>query len=135
MHSVIIIGGGLMLLGAFLLLAWGIVGAANASLVLAAQVFIPVWLLAALVNLWAGVSRAGYSVTEELPFFAAVFGAAASLAGASPAVAFASLAAAWTAFPISSTRRFAFPARRVASRRWRRTSSAGPPERGSGSSS
>ena len=81
MHTVIIVGGGLALLVAFLLLAWGLVGAANASLVLAAQVFIPVWLLAAAVNLWAGVSRAGYSVTEELPFFAVVFAVPAAVAG------------------------------------------------------
>jgi hypothetical protein len=80
-HTLIVVGGGLALLAAFLLLAWGIVGTANASLVLAAQVFIPIWLAAALVNLWVGVSRAGYSVVEELPFFAVVFAVPAAIAG------------------------------------------------------
>ncbi len=80
MHTVIVIGAGLALLGASLLAAkW--LGAGNASLVLAAQVFIPVWLAAALVNLWIGVSRGGYSVVEELPFFAAVFLVPAAVAG------------------------------------------------------
>ena len=31
------------------------------------------WLAAALINLWLGVSRAGYSVAEELPIFLVVF--------------------------------------------------------------
>jgi hypothetical protein len=29
--------------------------------------FIPVWLVAAAVNMWIGVTRAGYSVGEEAP--------------------------------------------------------------------
>ncbi len=39
----------------------------------AALIFIPIWFGAALINLWIGVSRAGYSVAEELPVFLAVF--------------------------------------------------------------
>ena len=42
-------------------------------MVTAAKIFIPVWLVAALVNMWIGVSRAGYSVMEELPIFLAIF--------------------------------------------------------------
>jgi hypothetical protein len=34
----------------------------------------PVWLVLALINMWIGVSRAGYSVSEELPIFVAIFG-------------------------------------------------------------
>jgi hypothetical protein len=42
-------------------------------MVTATQIFIPVWLAAALINMWIGVSRAGYSVAEELPIFLAIF--------------------------------------------------------------
>jgi hypothetical protein len=40
------------------------------------------WLVAALVNLWVGVARAGYTLAEEAPIAAVVFGvpAAAALA-------------------------------------------------------
>jgi len=31
------------------------------------------WLVVALVNLWLGVSRAGYSLAEELPMFLVIF--------------------------------------------------------------
>jgi hypothetical protein len=81
MHTVIIILGGLVLLGAFVLAWWWLGGPENASIVMAAEVFIPVWLLAALFNLWVGVSRAGYSIAEELPFFAVVFAVPAAVAG------------------------------------------------------
>jgi len=40
---------------------------------IAALIFIPIWLGAAAINMWLGVSRAGYSVAEELPVFLAVF--------------------------------------------------------------
>jgi hypothetical protein len=38
-----------------------------------AKIFIALWLVAALVNMWIGVSRAGYSVAEELPIFLLIF--------------------------------------------------------------
>ena len=38
-----------------------------------AKIFIALWLVAALVNMWIGVSRAGYSVAEELPIFLVIF--------------------------------------------------------------
>ena len=38
-----------------------------------AKAFIALRLVAALVNLWIGVSRAGYSVAEELPIFLVIF--------------------------------------------------------------
>ena len=39
----------------------------------AAKIFIPLWLAAALVNMWIGVARAGYSVAEELPILLVIF--------------------------------------------------------------
>jgi hypothetical protein len=48
--------------------------------VTAAKLFIALWLIAALVNLWLGVSRAGYSVAEELPIFLLIFALPAAAA-------------------------------------------------------
>ncbi len=70
--AVVIIAGGLVLLGLFALVGWRL-GDGVPSMVTAAKVFIPVWLVAALINMWIGVSRAGYSVAEELPIFLAIF--------------------------------------------------------------
>ena len=44
-----------------------------------AKAFIPVWLAIALVNMWVGVTRAGYTVTPELPILLVVFIAPAAL--------------------------------------------------------
>ncbi|HRF84131.1 MAG TPA: hypothetical protein PLO34_06870 [Pseudoxanthomonas sp.] len=75
-----VIGGGIVLLALFLLFGrlWG--GTAP-DLALAAKLFVPAWLVLALVNLWVGVTKAGYSVREELPILAVVFLVPAALAG------------------------------------------------------
>jgi hypothetical protein len=67
MHTLKIIAGGFLLLGAFLL-----VGRYLGSMA-AAKYFIPVWLVVAAINLWLGVSRAGYSLRDEAPIFLLVF--------------------------------------------------------------
>jgi hypothetical protein len=72
-RSVIIIAGGLLLLGLFILVGRWLGGATNQSTALAAKLFLPVWLVAALINMWIGVTRAGYSVSEEFPIFLAIF--------------------------------------------------------------
>jgi len=78
MRTIIIIVGGFMLLGLSVLAArW--IGTGTSSMVTAAKVFIPIWLVVALVNLWMG-TRAGYSVTEELPIFLLIFAAPAAVA-------------------------------------------------------
>lgn len=79
MHMSMVIGGGAVLLGVFLLFGklWG--GDA-AALAVAAKAFIPVWLVVSLVNMWVGVTHAGYSVREELPILAIVFLVPAALA-------------------------------------------------------
>jgi len=43
-------------------------------LVLCALVFFPLWLVGAGINMYLGVARAGYSISEEAPMFALVFG-------------------------------------------------------------
>ena len=79
MHMAMVIGGGAVLLGVFLLFGklWG--GDA-AALAVAAKAFIPVWLVVSLVNMWVGVTHAGYTVREELPILAIVFLVPAALA-------------------------------------------------------
>ena len=80
MHMLLVIVGGVILLGVFLLFGrlWG---GDMAALALAAKAFLPVWLAISVVNLWVGVSHAGYSVREELPILLVVFLVPAVLAG------------------------------------------------------
>lgn len=77
-----VIGCGLVLLGVFL--AFGSLwGGAGSDISLAVKMFIPVWLVVSLVNMWVGVTKAGYSVRDEFPILSIVFlvpAAVASLA-------------------------------------------------------
>ena len=80
MHTFYAIAGGLLLLGIFVLFARALSDVhrgARRKLLLA---FIPVWLACAAFNMWVGVSRAGYSVGDELPVFVVVFAVPAALA-------------------------------------------------------
>ncbi len=72
MHMLMVIVGGIVLLGLFLLFGklWG---GAHPELALAAKLFVPTWLAVALANMWVGVTKAGYSVRDELPILAIVF--------------------------------------------------------------
>ncbi len=73
MRTAVIIAGGLVLLGLFVLVARWLGSAGNVSVVNAAKIFIPIWLIVALLNMWIGVARAGYSVREEFPIFLVIF--------------------------------------------------------------
>jgi hypothetical protein len=42
--------------------------------------FVVVWLLISGANLWVGVARAGYTLSEEAPIFALIFGVPAIVA-------------------------------------------------------
>ena len=77
MRSAIIIAIGFVLLGICLFVPRLL----GRSMVIGAQVFIALWFLAAAFNLWMGVSRAGYSVMEELPIFLVIFALPAAAAG------------------------------------------------------
>jgi len=65
------------LLGAFLLAGRFLPGAQPRMM---AKFFIPVWLVLAVVNLWMGVSQAGYSAREEVPVLLIVFAVPAAVA-------------------------------------------------------
>jgi hypothetical protein len=72
MRTIIIILSGFLLLAVCIGAArW--LGGGAVTMGTAVKVFIPVWLVLAGINMWFGVARAGYSVTEELPIFLLIF--------------------------------------------------------------
>ena len=80
MRTALIILGGFILLGVFVLVARLAGGdAADKATVIATQVFIPVWLGLAGINMWVGVSK-GYSVALELPINLLIFALPAAAA-------------------------------------------------------
>jgi hypothetical protein len=72
MRTAIILGIGFALLGVCLAIG-GFTGGVS-RLRTAAVVFVVLWFVAAAVNLYIGVMRAGYSFMEELPIFLLLFG-------------------------------------------------------------
>jgi hypothetical protein len=46
----------------------------------AALAFVPLWFIGAVINMWIGISRAGYSLADEAPIFLIVFGVPAAVA-------------------------------------------------------
>jgi hypothetical protein len=76
MHTIMVIAGGLVLLGLFLLVG----RLAGGQVARTALWFLPVWLVAAAVNMWIGVTHAGYSVAAEAPIFLVVFAVPAATA-------------------------------------------------------
>ena len=80
MRTAIIIVAGLVIAAVFIF-AGRLLGRGPESMALGAKIFIPLWFIAAAVNLWMGVARAGYSFVEELPIFLAIFAVPAAAAG------------------------------------------------------
>lgn len=80
MRTVIILAVGLGMLA--ILIAGARWFGSNVATATAAAIkaFIALWFFAAAINLWIGVSQAGYSVLEELPIFLVIFGLPASIA-------------------------------------------------------
>ena len=79
MRTAVIIVGGLVLYGLFALGGWRF-GGGSRGLAAASIGFVAIWLVIAIANMWVGVTRAGYSVAEELPIFAAIFLVPAAIA-------------------------------------------------------
>jgi hypothetical protein len=73
MRTALFLLAGLLLMSGFLLL--GKLFSANypGATIVATVVFVALWLIIAGANMWVGVVRAGYSVTEELPIFFLIF--------------------------------------------------------------
>jgi hypothetical protein len=80
MRTLIFILGGCALLAVCLGAAKLLFDHAPESTRIATIAFLVVWLVIAAVNMWIGVTRAGYSVTEELPIFLLIFGLPAAVA-------------------------------------------------------
>ena len=80
-HTIKVIALGFALL-ALCLIVGRVVGGPDQSsaLTTAVKVFIPIWLIGAGINLWVGVTKAGYSVAEEAPIFLLVFAVPAGVA-------------------------------------------------------
>ena len=70
MHTVLVILSGLVLMA----VVYGVALWRGTSLRRAFPLFAILWAATAAINLWVGVAHAGYSLAEELPIFAVVFG-------------------------------------------------------------
>lgn len=79
MHVAMVIGTGVLLLGVFAAFGW-LWGASPVGVAFAAKCFVPVWLLVSGVNMWVGVSHAGYTVRQEAPILVLVFAVPAAVA-------------------------------------------------------
>ena len=79
MHTLMVIGCGLVLLAVFLLTGRALGGGSTVAAAKAALWFVPAWAVAAGFNLYVG-ARHGYSVAEELPIALVVFGVPAAAA-------------------------------------------------------
>ena len=73
MRTVIIIAAGLVI-GALFIFAGRLFGRGPESMALGAKIFIPLWFIAAAINMWMGVARAGYSFMEEILYWCKVAG-------------------------------------------------------------
>src|SRR5262245_60839420 len=74
-HTIMVVAGGLALL-VVCLIAGLYAGTASKG----ALAFLPLWFVAAGINMLIGVTRAGYPISAELPIFLLVFGLPAALA-------------------------------------------------------
>jgi hypothetical protein len=80
MRTALFLVAGLLLLAAFFLLGRLFSTNYPGATVVATSVYVALWLIIAGANMWVGVARAGYSVTEELPIFLLIFGLPAAVA-------------------------------------------------------
>ena len=75
MHTLKVLAAGLVLLAVCLVVGRGLAsGGPAAGMAMGVKIFVPLWFVGAAVNMWLGVTRAGYTVAEEAPVFALVFG-------------------------------------------------------------
>jgi hypothetical protein len=71
MHTLIVMGIGLLVLGACLFTGHAVGG--TEPMARAALYFLPLWLIGAGINMYVGVKSAGYALSEEAPVFLIVF--------------------------------------------------------------
>jgi hypothetical protein len=80
MRTVLFLAAGFLLLAAALLLGRLFSTNYPGATLAATIAYVASWLIIAGFNMWVGVARAGYSVAEELPIFALIFGLPAVVA-------------------------------------------------------
>ena len=80
MRTALIILGGLVMLGVCLGIAKLVSGAERPAYTLATVVFLAAWLAIAVLNMWVGVTQAGYTWREELPIFLVIVAVPAAVA-------------------------------------------------------
>ena len=78
MRTALFLVAGLLLLGAALLLGKLFSSHYPGAMFVATVAYVALWFIVAGANMWVGVARAGYSVTEELPIFLLIFGVPAA---------------------------------------------------------
>lgn len=71
---------GFLLLGAALLLGKLFSSNYPSATFVATVAYVALWLIIAGANMWVGVAKAGYAVTEELPIFLLIFCVPAAVA-------------------------------------------------------
>jgi len=74
MRTLLFLSAGVLLLASFLLLGKLFSASITDAPRIALFSFVIVWLVLAGLNMWIGVSRAGYSIADELPIFLLIFG-------------------------------------------------------------
>lgn len=73
MRTLLFILGGFVLLAACLGLGKSLSGGFGDGMRMSIIAFAAIWFVIAAVNMWLGVSKAGYSFGEELPIFLLIF--------------------------------------------------------------
>ena len=73
MRTALFLTAGLLLLGASLLVGKLFSANYSGATFAATIIYVALWLLISGLNMWVGVAKAGYSVTEELPIFFLIF--------------------------------------------------------------
>jgi hypothetical protein len=73
MRTAVIIVVGVTVWAACLGIAKFVDSGSASSLARATKAFVMIWFMVAALNLWVGVSQAGYSVREEFPIFLLIF--------------------------------------------------------------
>jgi hypothetical protein len=72
-RTLIIILAGFALWGICLGVAKLAANASASAMTVATAAFVAIWFVAAAVNMWIGVSQAGYGFMEEMPIFLVIF--------------------------------------------------------------
>ena len=80
MRTALFLVSGFLLLAAVAVLARLFSENVPSATVWATAGFIALWLVVTAANMWVGVAKAGYSVSEELPVFLLLFGVPAVVA-------------------------------------------------------